>query len=231
MVWPTHCIAVAEEQPVASRIGLIGGTGPEGRGLAARFARAGLEVQIGSRAQERGREAADEIKKLAGGKVRGGTNEEAIEGADILLVTVPYAGMRETLLSLASKIGDVIVVSAVVPLEFSRTRIAAINVPDGCAAQEAQMLLPQARVVGAFQNLSASHLLDIEHKLDGDVIVCADHLDALRATIELADMLPGIRGINGGPLANSKYVEEITALLLNINRLYKAETHIKIAGL
>jgi hypothetical protein len=93
------------------------------------------------------------------------------------------------------------------------------------------MILPQARVVGAFQNLSASHLLDLDHDLDGDVIVCSDHIDALRETIELANSLPGVRGVNGGPLANSKYVEEITALLLNINRIHKAETHIKIAGL
>ena len=93
------------------------------------------------------------------------------------------------------------------------------------------MLLPAAKVVGAFQNLSASHLLDLEHAIDGDVIVCSDHLDALRETIEIADMIPGVRGINAGPLANSRYVEEITALLLNINRIHKAETHIKIAGL
>ncbi|HEY7270589.1 MAG TPA: NAD(P)-binding domain-containing protein, partial [Dehalococcoidia bacterium] len=113
---------------MARRIGLIGGTGPEGKGLAARFARAGLEVQIGSRASERGREAADEIKKLAGGKVSGGSNEEALRGADVVLVTVPYSGMRQTLTDLSPAIGDVIVISAVVPLEFSRTRVATLDV-------------------------------------------------------------------------------------------------------
>ena len=216
---------------MATRIGLIGGTGPEGKGLAARFARVGLEVCIGSRSQERGREAADEVRALAGGSVNGGANEDCVRGANIILVTVPYAAMRDTLTALSPAIGGGVVISAVVPLQFSKARIAALAVAGGSAAQEAQALLPQARVVGAFQNLSAGHLLDVEHDLDGDVIVCSDDQDALRETIALADMLPGVRGVNGGPLANSRYVEEITALLLNINRIHKAETHIKIAGL
>jgi NADPH-dependent F420 reductase len=216
---------------VAKRIALIGGTGPEGKGLAARFARAGLEVVIGSRSSERGQEAAGEVKKLAGGNVSGAANADSLKGADVVLVTVPYSGLRATLTELSPYIGNLVLISAVVPLEFSKARIAAINVPDGSAAQEAQTLVPQARVVGAFQNLSASHLLDIDHELDGDVIVCSDHGDALREVIDLANLLPGARGVNGGPLANSKYVEEITALLLNINRIHKAETHIKIAGL
>lgn len=216
---------------MAKSIGLIGGTGAEGKGLAARFARAGLEVCIGSRSAERGKEAADEVAKLCGRKVSGATNQDAIKNADLVLLTVPYGGMRETLRDLAPFIGERILISAVVPLEFSRFRIAAIDVPDGSAAQEAQLLAPQARVIGAFQNLSAGHLLDLDHDVDGDVLVCGDHPDALRETIELAEMIPGVRGINAGPLQNSRYVEQITALLLNINRIHRAETHIKIAGL
>jgi len=216
---------------VAKRIALIGGTGAEGKGLAARFARAGLDVCIGSRSAERGKEAAAEVAGLCGRKVSGATNQDALKGADLILLTVPYSGLRETLRDLASDIGDRILVSAVVPLEFSRFRIAALDVPDGSAAQEAQLLVPSAKVVGAFQNLSAGHLLDLDHEIDGDVIVCGDHPDAVRETIDLANLIPGVRGINGGPLANSRYVEEITALLLNINRIHRAETHIKIAGI
>jgi len=216
---------------VAKRIALIGGTGAEGKGLAARFARAGLDVCIGSRSAERGKEAAAEVAGLCGRKVSGATNQDALKGADLILLTVPYSGLRETLRDLASDIGDRILVSAVVPLEFSRFRIAALDVPDGSAAQEAQLLVPSAKVVGAFQNLSAGHLLDLDHEIDGDVIVCGDHPDAVRETIDLANLIPGVRGINGGPLANSRYVEGITALLLNINRIQRAETHIKIAGI
>lgn len=216
---------------MAKRIGLIGGTGPEGKGLAARFARAGIEVRIGSRSAERGAETAAEVSALSGGRVTGGTNAEAVRDVDIVVVTVPYAGMADTLRDLAEAIGSAVVVSAVVPLQFSRARVAAIHVPEGSAAEEAQKLLPAARVVGAFQNLSAGHLLDLDHAIDGDVIVCGDDAAAVRATIELAETIAGVRGVNGGPLANSHYVEEITALLLNINRLHKTETHVKIAGL
>jgi NADPH-dependent F420 reductase len=216
---------------VAKSIALIGGTGPEGKGLAARFARAGLDVCIGSRAAERGREAADEVAKISAKKVRGATNQDALKGAEMVLLTVPYSGLRDTVRDLAAEIGERILISAVVPLEFSRTRIAGLHVPDGSAAQEAQLLAPRAKVVGAFQNLAAGHLLDLDHEVDGDVIICSDEIDALRETIELAELIPGVRGVNGGPLANSHYVEEITALLLNLNRLHKAETHVKIAGL
>lgn len=216
---------------MAKRIGLIGGTGPEGKGLAARFAKAGLDVVIGSRSAERGLEAAGEVGKLTNKKVRGGTNEEAARGQDIVLITVPYSAMRETLTSLAGEIGERIVVSAVVPLQFSRSRIAAIDVADGSAAEEAQLLLPRAHVVGAFQNLAAGHLLDLDHDVDGDVLVTSDHMDAMRQVMELAETIAGVRAVNAGPLANSSYVENLTALLLNINRIHKAETHLKIVGL
>lgn len=144
---------------------------------------------------------------------------------------MPYAGLRETLQSLEGAIGDRVVVSAVVPIQFSKARIAALPVAEGSAAEEAQWLLPSARVIAAFHNLSAAHLLDLDHAIDGDVIVCGDHLDALREVIELAGLIQGVRGVNGGPLANSRYVEELTALLLNVNRIYKAETHVRIVGI
>jgi NADPH-dependent F420 reductase len=221
----------AEGVIVSQRIGVVGGTGPEGKGLAARFARAGLAVYIGSRSAERGDEAAQEIAALTGKAVSGGTNEEAVHGADLVLLAVPYSGLRDTLTGLATHISDQIVVSTVVPLQFSRARVSVLEVPDGSAAEEAQALLPQARVAAAFHNLSAGHLIDIEHPIDGDVVVCGDEAGALQATIELANLIEGVRGVNGGPLANSRFVEDMTALLLNINRIHKAETHFKIVGI
>jgi NADPH-dependent F420 reductase len=225
-----NCIAVEGERTLAKRIGLIGGTGPEGKGLGARFARAGLEVIIGSRSAERGQEAASEVAMLSGGKVRGAANEDAVRQADIVLVTVPYSGMADTLGALVDAVGDKVVVSAVVPLQFSKARVAALDVADGSAAQEAQRILPRARVVGAFQNLSAHHLLDLGHPIDGDVLVCGDDREALDEVMALANLIEGARGVNCGPLANARYIEDITALLLNINRIHKTETHIKIAG-
>ena len=210
-------------------VGLIGGTGPEGRGLAARFALAGLDAVIGSRAAERGAEAAREVTELTGRAVKGGTNEEAAS-ADVVIVTVPYAAQAETLPPLSDAIGDRIVVSTVVPLRFTRARVSLPDV-EGSAAEEMQALLPRARVVGAFHNLSARHLIEVSHAVDGDVIVCGDDAEAVDAVVELAGMIADVRGFKGGPLANCRYVEGMTALLINVNRLYKAETNVRIVGL
>jgi hypothetical protein len=214
---------------MTNSIGLIGGTGPEGKGLAARFAIAGLEVVIGSRSVERGTEAAAEVATLTGRTIRGGTNEEAAT-ADIVVVTVPYAAQAETLAPLADAIGERVVVSTVVPLEFSRRRVAMLPV-DGSAAEEMQRLLPRARVVGAFHNLPARHLVDVAHPLEGDVIVVGDDTEAVERVVELAGLIKDVRGVKGGPLANCHYVEGLTALLINVNRLYKAETNVRVVGL
>jgi len=220
---------VSKEQHLASSIGMIGGTGPEGKGLAARFARAGLEVIIGSRSAERGEEAASEVRERAGGSVRGGTNADAA-AADIIMITLPYSGQAETLAGLREQIGDKIVISTVVPMQFAAGKVTMLQVEDGSAAEETQRILSQARVVGAFQNLAARKLFDVDHELDGDVIVCSDDKDALRQVIGLAEQIPGLRGVNGGPLASSRYVEGITTLLVHINRNYKTESHVKIVG-
>ena len=214
---------------MASSIGMIGGTGPEGKGLAARFARAGLEVIIGSRSAERGEEAANDVREAAGGNVRGGTNADAAD-ADIVVITLPYSGQAETLEALRDQIGDKIVVSTVVPMQFAPGKVTMLTLEDGSAAQETQRILPEAKVVGAFQNLAARKLFDVDHKLDGDVIVCSDDKEALRQVIWLAEQIPGLRGVNGGPLASSHYVEGITTLLVHINRNYKTESHVKIVG-
>ena len=215
---------------MAKIIGIIGGTGPEGKGLAARFARAGMEVLIGSRSAERGEEAAADVRERAGGNVRGATNAGATLAAEIVIVTVPYSGQADTLTGLKDDIGDRIVVSTVVPMQFSPGKVEMLRLEDGSAAQEAQRLLPDARVVGAYQNLAARKLFDVEHDLEGDVIVCSDDKEALREIIWLTEQIPGLRGVNGGPLAASHYVGGITTLLVHINRNYKTETSVKIVG-
>src|SRR4051812_7712251 len=143
---------------MAETIAIIGGTGPEGKGLAARFAKAGLSVIIGSRSAERGEEAAKEIREAAGGSVSGAANADAALSADTILITVPYSGLGDTLPPLAAAIGAKIVVSTVVPLEFSGGRASMMQVDAGSAAEEIAGLLPEARVVGAFQNLAAHKL-------------------------------------------------------------------------
>ncbi len=216
---------------MAKTIGIIGGTGPEGKGLAARFAQAGMEVLIGSRSTERGEEAAQDVRERAGGNVRGATNADAVKAAEIVVVTLPYSGQADTLTALKDDIGNKIVVSTVVPMQFSPGKVEMLMVEDGSAAQEMQRLLPEARVVAAYQNLAARKLFDIEHALDADVIVSSDDKEALREIIWLTEQIPGLRGVNGGALATSHFVEGITTLLVHINRNYKTETSVRIVGI
>jgi hypothetical protein len=216
---------------LAESLAIIGGTGPEGKGLAARFAKAGLSVIIGSRSAERGEEAAREIREAAGGSLSGATNADAALSAGTILITLPYSGLADTLPPLAGAIGNKIVVSTVVPLEFSGGRASIMQIDDGSAAEETKRLLPDARVVGAFQNLAAHKLFDVAHPLDGDVVVTSDDREALREVMALAERIEGIRGVNGGGLRASRYVEGITALLVGINRNYKTESAIKVVGI
>jgi NADPH-dependent F420 reductase len=215
---------------LAKSIGIIGGTGPEGKGLAARFSQAGFDVFVGSRSAERGEEAALEIRERAGGNVSGATNAGAAK-ADVILVTVPYGGLADTLSALRDEIGNRIVVSTVVPMVFEAGKVSMTAVPDGSAAQEMQRILPDARIVGAYQNLAARKLFNVDRPLDADVIVTSDDREALREVIWLTEQIPGLRGINGGPLSCSHYVEAITTLLVHVNRNYKTETSIKVSGI
>lgn len=212
------------------KIGFIGGTGEEGMGLAYRFALAGYPCIIGSRSVERARSAVEELLKEHGPlPLRGCTNAETAAEAELIIVTTPYAAQADTLPPLARAVAGKIVVSTVVPMAFESGRATLMDVAEGSAAQQEQALLPESTVVAAFQNLSAKKLLR-GGPLDADVVVCADDADARKQVMELAASIEGVRGINGGPLANAKLVEGITVLLVAINRAYKTNAGIRIAG-
>ncbi len=212
-------------------LAFIGGTGPEGLGLAVRFASAGEAVIIGSRKLERAQEAARTVlASVPGAHVRGLENEAAVRASDIVLVTVPYSGQRDTLTALRDAIGGKIVIDTVVPLEFVKGKIRAVPVAEGSATEQAQALLPAARVIGAFQNLSAKELMELQHEVPSDVVVTGNDAEAKRTVMALAARIEGVRAIDGGGLENSRYVEAVTALLLNINKVYKSQSMIKIVG-
>ena len=213
-------------------IGFIGGTGPEGRGLALRFAMAGESVMIGSRDAGRAIEAADSVTAIRPGlPVTGGLNQQVASDSDIVFVAVPYAGHRPTLESLHDILDGKLIVDVVAPLAFSRGVASAIVPEAGSAAEEAQQILTNCPVIGAFHNLSAEELLEPETVIDADVIVCGEDAEAKSRVIELAELIAGIRGVDGGGLANSRYVENLTALLININRIYRAHSTIKLVGI
>jgi NADPH-dependent F420 reductase len=212
------------------KIAFIGGTGEEGMGLAYRFARAGHPCMIGSRSVERAQAAAAELIRQHGAlPLRGCENAHAAAQCDLVVVTTPYAGQAQTLPALADAVAGKIVVSAVVPMAFEGGRASLVAVPEGSAAQQAQALLPQSTVAGAFQNLSAKKLLK-GGPLEADVVVCADDADARKQIMALAEEIEGVRGINGGALANAQMVEAITVLLVSINRNYKTQAGIRIVG-
>jgi NADPH-dependent F420 reductase len=216
---------------VAQTIGFIGGTGPEGKGLAARFARAGMNVILGSRSTERGEEAAKDVLGTSGGNIRGATNEVTARESDILVVTIPYSGLADTLEALVEPIGSKVVVSAVVPLQFAKGRVTMLPVEEGSASELAQRILPDAKVVGAYHNLAAGHLIEVDHAMEGDVLICGDDAEAVRQVIWLSEQIRDLRGVNCGPLSSSHYIEGVTALLININRNYKKESGVQIVGI
>ncbi|MBI2935541.1 MAG: NADPH-dependent F420 reductase [Chloroflexi bacterium] len=213
-------------------LGFIGGTGPEGRGLALRWAMAGEEIIIGSRSLERAQEAARDVEgRYPTGRVRGLENVEAVARSEMIVISVPYEGHKAMVEALRDHLKGKIVIDVVAPLVFERGRARAVPVNEGSAAQQAQLLVPEARVVGAFQNISAPDLLEPNKSVDCDVVVCSDDQEAKKTVMKLAERIRGVRAVDGNGLACAKYVEELTALLLNINRVYKAHSSIKIVGI
>lgn len=215
------------------KLAFVGGTGPEGLGLAMRFAKAGHEVAIGSRSTERGEEGAEKVREaVPGASVTGGANADVVGEAEVVFLTFPYAGQQPTLEGLASLLDGKIVCDVVAPLEFQQgIGAVALNVPGNSAAQEAAAQLPNARVVSAFQNLAAEKLMHLDHPVDADVLVCGRDAEAKQVIIGLANQIEGIRGIDAGGLSQSRYVEMLTSLLINLNRKHKTETAIKVMGL
>ena len=211
-------------------IGFVGGTGPEGRGLALRFALAGEKVFIGSRNKSRGIKIAEEIEKHSPGFVIGGSNEEASAKSDIIVIATPYEAQRTTVQELKSHLNGKIIVNVIAPLSFNKGSISSIRVEDGSAALECQKLLPDSSVISAFNNVSAQDLLKKDKKIDCDVIVCGNEDNSKKTVMDLAEKIYSIRAIDGGTLENSRYVEDLTALLLNINKIYKWHSSIKIVS-
>ena len=213
-------------------IGIIGGTGPQGRGLAYRLGVAGVDVLIGSRSAERGGEVAAEVAGLVGGAgtIEGAANTDLPERVDQLLVAVPYDGLAATLAPMAGRLDGKIVMSAVNNLSF-KGGPHAVPVEAGSAAQEIAGILPGARVTTAFNNVSASHLLDVDHTFDEDVLVCGDDAEAVAETVALADRVAGLRGVAVGPLRLASTVEAMTAVIIAVNKAHKVTAGLRITGL
>lgn len=213
-------------------IAILGGTGQEGGGLAARWAKAGHLVVIGSRDAAKASAAADMMNMtLSGAKVRGMSNRDAVAVADVIVLTVPYSAQRSTVENVREALKSKILVDATVPLV--PPKVARVQLPaDGSAVAEIQKFLgDEVRVVSAFQNVSAHALRDIDHAVECDVLICGDDVAARELVIGLAADI-GLRGIHAGPIVNSAAAEALTSILIAINMRYKIPgAGIRITGL
>ena len=214
-------------------IGILGGTGDQGRGLARRFALAGHQVLIGSRSAERAEGAAQQL----GHGVRGLANAAAAREADVVIAAVPWEGHGELLSALAGELAGKIVVDCVNPMGFDKRGAYALPVAEGgpaegSAAEQAAALLPGSRVVAAFHHVSAVLLLDPEvDAMDLDVLVLGDDREATDLVQALAARIPGVRGIYAGRLRNCGQIEALTANLVSINRRYNAHAGLRITDI
>jgi len=206
-------------------VGVLGGTGPQGKGLALRWVKAGIKVIIGSRSVERAQATAAELGDGASGL----DNQGTAAAADIVLVAVPWEGHGELLTALREQLAGKIVIDCVNPLGFDKQGPFALPVEDGSAAQQAEKLLPESRVTAAFHHVSAVHLVDLSiAEMATDVLVLGDDREATDVVRALADAVPGMRGVYGGRLRNAHQVEAFTANLIAINRRYKAHAGIRV---
>jgi 8-hydroxy-5-deazaflavin:NADPH oxidoreductase len=209
-------------------IGVLGGTGDQGRGLARRLSMAGHPVVIGSRRAERAAAAAAE---LGGGLLSGAENQAAAAAADVVIAAVPWEGHRGLLAALAEPLAGKVVIDCVNPMGFDSRGAHPLAVSEGSAAQQAAAVLPDSTVVGAFHHVPAGLLLDPSvATVDMDVLVLGDNRAATDLVITLVGEIPGMRGIYGGRLRNCGQVEALTANLVSINRRYSAHAGIRITG-
>ena len=215
------------------KIGIIGGTGKEGAGLAVRWALAGHEILIGSRDAERARAKAAELQALIPGRsIAGESNRRAAALAEIVVLAVPWTGLAQTLPELRDACRGKAVVSTVVPLTLEGGTLRFTPPAAGSAAQEAHALLGgEARVVAAFHHIAAHELAATAHAIDSDLLLCGDDAAAKQQVAALGESL-GLRAIDVGALSNAGPLEGITAVLATINRRYKVKNSgIRITGI
>lgn len=211
---------------------IVGGTGAEGSGLAARWAASGHRVIIGSRDEAKGRSTADALNALTGnGNVESMESGKGVLAADVVVLTVPFAAQKSTVEALKNQLAGKILIDVTVPLVPPKVSVAQLPETDSCVVAIQRLLGEQTKVVSAFQNVSAHKLKDLNYKIDCDVLVASDDAEARQIGIALAGDA-GLRGIDVGALANSVVAESLTSALIWINRKYKIpDAGVRITGL
>lgn len=218
-------------------VAIVGGTGPLGRGVAARLVRAGVTVRLGSRDPDRARAAADEVAGWLGdasahdGGLAAGGNAEVVVDADVVLLAVPYGGLGATVDQLADALDGRLVVSAVNPLTFDDRGPVPLAVEEGSAAELVAARLPSARVVAALHSVSSRELKRLDEPLDDDVPVLGDDEEAVAAVVALLERIDGCRPVAAGPLRLARVAEDLTCLLLSVNRRHRTHVGVRFTRL
>jgi NADPH-dependent F420 reductase len=189
-------------------------------------------VYIGSRSEERAAEAvAAVLEKVPESDVFGGLNLEGAERAEVVFLCVPWDAHESTLEELSEAIGDKILVDVVVPMAFDKDGPRAIDIEDGSAAQQALRLAPEAKVVSGFHHLDGKELQRIDRPVQGDVLIASDSKPAKKKVMDLVEQIEWVRALDAGPLVNSRYLENWTVVLVQLNKIYKAHSGIRVTGI
>jgi NADPH-dependent F420 reductase len=213
------------------RIAVLGGTGPEGLGLAARLAQIGESVIIGSRSAERAEEAVKSLRaKLPQASLSGGPNAEAAAEAEVVVLAFPYEGIDGILADCSAAMEGKLVIDTIVPLKVDGKFFCVEPPSEGSAAEKIQGRVAGAKVVSAFKHQSAHHLIELEHAMEGDVLLCGNDEAARGVVAALVRRIRDLRPVDAGELRNARVFEAMTALLLNLNRKHKTRASLKILG-
>jgi 8-hydroxy-5-deazaflavin:NADPH oxidoreductase len=215
------------------RIGILGGTGPAGKALAARLADIGYDVVIGSRSRYRAMEIRDDLVgkwPARGLEIGAGDNEEAAD-TDVVVIATPWDGATETALSVAGKLRGKVLISMANALARVAGEFQPLVPPRGSVAASLQAAVPDSLVAAAMHHLPAKELGALDHPIDSDVLICSDHPEATVCTAEIVARIPGLRPLDAGGLSNATPIEAFTAVLLQLNVRYKTRVAIKLTGI
>jgi 8-hydroxy-5-deazaflavin:NADPH oxidoreductase len=214
-------------------VGVLGGTGPAGRGLAARLASVGIDVTIGSRSVDRAKQICDDIAQAWPGydlALAPGDNAAAAS-ADVVVVATPWDAAASTAASVADHLAGKVVISMANALAKVGDEFQPLVPPRGSVAASVQAMIPAARVAAAFHHLPARELGNLDHRIEGDVLICADDPSATEVTAGLVRLIPGLRPLDAGRLSNAAPIEAFAAVLLQLNVRYKTRAAVRLTGI
>ena len=213
-------------------VGLLGGTGPAGRGVALRLAAAGLPVLIGSRSEDRARDIVDELLDAWPDRdldLRGVANEDGCD-ADVVVMAAPWEPALKLAAGFADRLAGKVVISMANALARVDGNFLPLTMPRGSVCEELQARLPRSELVGAFHHLSAKHLQDLDHELGGEVLVCGGAVAARDTVIELTNRIEGLRALDAGTLDSAGAIEAMTAVLVQVNVRYRTHSMLRLVG-